>query len=167
MSLPKVSIYRASNCTTTLIEHDNFDISEQMNLLRLVRFLYMIRWPHSRQRMGSRGFISFFALQSMFHRCSPKTRDWRSVSTHQHKCTPYLVWGQSYCWYHNHQHSPVAAGSWWMNARAIVICLHHRLFVLCELLFASRCLFLRVVPSFHRLRTGNQSKDKSWQRKTR
>lgn len=45
-----------------------------MNSLRLVRFLYMIRWPHSRQRMGSRGFISFFALQSMFHRCSPNIR---------------------------------------------------------------------------------------------
>lgn len=45
-----------------------------MNLLRLVRFLYMIRWPHSRQRMGSRGFISFFALQSMFHRCFTKKK---------------------------------------------------------------------------------------------
>lgn len=69
-----MSFYRASNCTTTLIKHDAFEIHEQMNLLRLVRFLYMIRWPHSRQRMGSRGFISFFALQSMFHRCSPNRR---------------------------------------------------------------------------------------------
>lgn len=46
-----------------------------------------------------------------------------------------------------------------MSTRAVVICLHRRLFVLCELLFAGRCLFLRAVP-FHRLRTDNQRKDK-------
>lgn len=32
--------------------------------LRLVLFLYMILWPHSRHRIGSRDLISFFAPQS-------------------------------------------------------------------------------------------------------
>ena len=33
--------------------------------MRLVRFLYMMRWPHSRQRIGSRARISFVAEQSV------------------------------------------------------------------------------------------------------
>ena len=36
--------------------------------LLLVRFLYMIRCPHSLQRMGSRGLISFFAPQSVLRK---------------------------------------------------------------------------------------------------
>lgn len=38
---------------------------QRKDLLRLVRFLYMIRWPHSRQRIGSRDLISFVAPQSL------------------------------------------------------------------------------------------------------
>jgi hypothetical protein len=34
------------------------------NVLRSVLFLYMMRWPHSLQRIGSLDFISFFAPQS-------------------------------------------------------------------------------------------------------
>jgi hypothetical protein len=37
------------------------------DLLRFVLFLYMIRCPHSRQRMGSRGLMSFLAPQSFVH----------------------------------------------------------------------------------------------------
>ena len=37
------------------------------DLLRFVLFLYMIRCPHSRQRMGSRGLMSFLAPQSSVH----------------------------------------------------------------------------------------------------
>lgn len=33
--------------------------------MRFVRFLYMMRWPHSRQRIGSRARISFRAEQSV------------------------------------------------------------------------------------------------------
>ena len=39
---------------------------KEENLLLFVRFLYMIRWPHSLHRIGSRGLISFFAPQSVF-----------------------------------------------------------------------------------------------------
>ena len=42
----------------------NSEYGRRPNALRLVRFLYMMRCPHSRQRMGSRALISFFAPQS-------------------------------------------------------------------------------------------------------
>ena len=42
--------------------------------MRLVRFLYMIRWPHSRQRIGSRARISFVAEQSA---CELRRVRWR------------------------------------------------------------------------------------------
>lgn len=44
------------------------DVSKELpDLLRFVLFLYMIRCPHSRQRMGSRGLMSFLAPQSSVH----------------------------------------------------------------------------------------------------
>jgi hypothetical protein len=42
--------------------------TEKNSLLLLVRFLYMIRCPHSLQRIGSRGLISFFAPQSVLRK---------------------------------------------------------------------------------------------------
>lgn len=43
-------------------------LTDVKNLLLLVRFLYMIRCPHSLQRIGSRGLISFFAPQSVLRK---------------------------------------------------------------------------------------------------
>ena len=59
--------HRASNWTTDQIEHNQSSTPMIIlrNLLLLVLFLYIIRWPHSRQRMGSRDLISFLAPQSL------------------------------------------------------------------------------------------------------
>ena len=78
------SFYLASNWTTESVrvfrgsENDHFisnrqqisgwEEKKQWNLLLFVRFLYMIRCPHSLHRIGSRGLISFFAPQSVLRK---------------------------------------------------------------------------------------------------
>lgn len=51
----------------TQSQHDNSKACTTMGVhsLRLIRFLYMTRHPHSRHRIGSRALISFDAAQSL------------------------------------------------------------------------------------------------------
>ena len=61
----KRQYHRASNWTTEFTNEFLSLFQTGEHTLRFVRFLYIIRCPHSRQRIGSRGLISFFAPQSV------------------------------------------------------------------------------------------------------
>ena len=69
-------------------EGRSFSQQKKADALRLVRFLYIIRCPHSLQRIGSLGLISFFAPQSVFSgECfGCALGEWIS---HLHRDTPF------------------------------------------------------------------------------
>lgn len=75
------------------------------DLLRFVLFLYMMRCPHSRQRMGSRGLMSFFAPQSSIQLTHDSIRD--GHVSHQHTDTPSPV-------------SEGAKGARWQQSQAVL-----------------------------------------------
>ena len=68
-----------------------FQQRRKINPLLFVLFLYIILWPHSLQRIGSRGLISFFAPQSGLRKRLASVRERGVEMVHLRKGTPSRV----------------------------------------------------------------------------
>jgi hypothetical protein len=89
------------------------------DLLRFVLFLYMIRCPHSLQRMGSRGLISFLAPQSSIQ-INTRYCSRRHVS-HQHTNTPYPASEEAQRARRRQSWAVLVDSSWFLNKRVVTV----------------------------------------------
>ena len=140
--------HRASNCTTTCFNNcESTDIScrQQDNALRFVRFLYMMRWPHSLHRIGSLDLISFFTPQSPIAVSNPATALFGiDFITYLHTNILFLpLVGRFHTkgpllLLHNYCNLLAARSSWWSQERFCVA-----LFVNCGTWICSGARFLK------------------------